>query len=127
MIKLFMRENSRRIENLKKRVLRNRKVKNTISQTTKQLINFTLVGILLVCSFFVGYFYSDLEPVILNKKQNFGEVKNKDNTSISITERGELMIIDRNEQKIQIYDDTIASIIFNSYSNRMINNPKKKK
>jgi hypothetical protein len=117
------------LEKLKLKVnsLKSKKVKEAINNTTKQLINLTLVGFLAIASFFVGYYYSDIEPVILNKKQNFGEVKNRTNTSISITERGELMIIDRAEQKIQIYDDTVAYIIFNAYSNRLINSPKKTK
>jgi hypothetical protein len=109
---------------LKTKVDKN-KVKEVLQKTTKQVINFTLIGLLIVASFFIGHYYSDIESVITNKKQNFGEVKNRNNTSISITERGELMIIDRLDQKIQIYDDTIASIIFNTYSNRLISSPKK--
>lgn len=116
-----------RVRTLKNKVLNTKKVKEVVTQTTKQIVNFTLVVMLITASFFIGYFYSDIEPVILNKKQNFSEIKNRNNTSISITERGELMIIDRVDQKIQIYDDTIASIIFNSYSTRMINSPKKNK
>lgn len=119
-----------RIKTLKNKVLNNKRVNGVVevvTKTTKQIINFVLIGVLIVVSFFIGYFYSDIEPVILNKKKNFSEIKNRTNTSISVTEKGELMIIDRDEQKIQIYDDTIASIIFNSYSNRMINSHKKTK
>lgn len=121
------KEEKTTLEKIKSKVLKNRRVKDAINNTTKQIINFVLVGFLVVASFFVGLYYTDIEPVILNKKQNFGEVKNRTNTSISITERGELMIIDRAEQKIQIYDDTVAYIIFNAYSNRLINSPKKTK
>jgi len=112
---------------LKNRFFNNKKVKDSIAKTTKQIINFFLIVLLIITSFFIGYFYSDISLIILNKKQNFGEVKNRNNTSVSITERGELMIIDRIDQKIQIYDDTIANIIFNSYSNRLIDNSKKTK
>lgn len=95
-------------------------VKSFMTALYKKTMNYTMLCLGLIVSFLIGYFYQDLEKMILNKKHNFGEIRTQTTTSISVTDRGELMIIDREEQKIQVFNDTVGLMIFNAYSNRIV-------
>ncbi len=95
-------------------------IKGYLKTFYQKTTNYLMVSLGLAIAFFIGYFYQDLEKMILNKKHNFGETRTQESTSISVTDRGELMIIDREEQKIQVFNDTVGIMIFNAYSNRIV-------
>ncbi len=97
-----------------------RKLKKFISDG----ITFLQYAVLLVIVYCVGYYQKDLNRMISNKQQNFDEINTYESTSVSITERNELMIIDRTTQQIEVYDDTLGILIFNAYSNVLV--PKNK-
>lgn len=111
----------------------NTEAKKEKSETSIDISNFTwtkkaitglkitfqiiIVLILMLGSFHVGTIYNELEnkEVIIENQ----EVKKIGETSVSINERNELMILDRNLGSYQIYQDSIGISIFWLYAKQL--------
>lgn len=88
-----------------------------ISNFAKKLGNLLMLAIALVAGFFIGYYYW----VMTNKvdKSQWDNIKPLATTSVAINERNELLIIDRKTGIYSIYQDSVGTVIFNLYANRI--------
>lgn len=89
-------------------------------KATSSFMNFLVIITLVTVSYCIGYYKEDLDNMISNKEQNFSEVHTYANTTVSVTDRNELMIIDRSTQEMHMYEDTVGLLIFNAYSNTLL-------
>ncbi len=90
-------------------------VKNAI----KSLGNWTLVLIVALSAFFLGYYYPKIKETIIGEQKTFIVPKSSSEITVSVTDRGELMIMDRTTGKFEIYKENVGLNIFKSYGNRI--------
>lgn len=86
----------------------------------KHLGNIILFAIAIIAGFCIGYYYS----VLLDKTAHASpmkSVKSVATTSIAISERNELLIIDRASGNYTVFQDSVGLAIFNTYANRLYN------
>lgn len=105
-----------------------------IYETTKGKINFSnfktpewikkfwsliLIGLGYVISFYAGHSYNKIERGFNPKTDKFPATKSRKEISVSVNDRGELVFMDRIQNQITIYDDTIGYIIYDFYSSQL--------
>ena len=103
-------------------------IKNDYLETAKMIWSCAILPTLktvafvavIVLAFFLGAKWQDRSNEVTVKP--LPDAIKLNSCSISVTERGELMIIDRATSKIYIYEQTAGMQIFKSYSSYMINN-----
>lgn len=81
----------------------------------KGLGNAIIIATVLISGFFIGYYYY----VFTNKPSQespLGNVRSLKETSVAVSERGELMIINRATGDYTVYCDSVGSAIFNIYA-----------
>ena len=69
-----------------------------------------IAGILFGFTF--GYYYQEVSSAIKIKNDNFARIRYDNKTSISLTDRNELLIIDKTNQATEILSDTTADRIW---------------
>lgn len=99
----------------------NNDLKEKISQIAKKVVDISLYILALLTAFVIGFYSNQLSQQYQAKPDNFSKPLTSTNISIAVTERNELLIIDRAKQTIQVYQDSIGLMIFKSYANRITN------
>ena len=72
----------------------------------------------MITAFFGGLYYKDVSTVVNVKDKNFTTVHTMAETSISINDRNELMILNRNNSEVIIYTDTIGFLVQKMYTEK---------
>jgi hypothetical protein len=99
--------------------------KETIQKVMKPVSNWVLFIVSCILSFFVGYFYPIVNKALHEEPTKFIKFGSLKETSISVTDRGELLIINRVTGKYDVYDESIGLSIFKAYGTHITNNQPK--
>ena len=90
-----------------------------LSKTMKSLGNWILVVTVALSAFFLGYYYPKIKQTIVGEQKTFIVPKNSSQITVSVTDRGELMVMDRATGKFEIYDEAVGLNVFKSYGSRI--------
>jgi len=96
-----------------------------LSKTMKSLGNWILVFSVALSAFFLGYYYPKIKQTVAGDQKSFIVPKNSGEITVSVTDRGELMVMDRRTGKFEIYEETVGLNIFKAYGNRITQIPTK--
>jgi len=77
------------------------------------LISVFIAGIL------TDRYYQETFSALKTKSENFSKIRNTKETSISINEKNELIIIDRPSQNAEIFSDSTVKLIWIMYGEKM--------
>jgi hypothetical protein len=100
------------------------KLKNLREKWSKFFSNAGKVAIILL-SMVVGFYVNEIyrarksKPSSTVTEERMPKAKSQQETSVAINERGEIIVIDRNTGKYEIYADSVGLMIFNHYASRM--------
>lgn len=90
-----------------------------LSKTMKSLGNWILVVTVALSAFFLGYYYPKIKQTIVGEQKTFIVPKNSSQITVSVTDRGELMVMDRATGKFEIYDEAVGLNVFKAYGSRI--------
>lgn len=94
---------------------------NEIVSKCKQFFGFlgkiSVIAALLSVGFIAGNVWTAYKAKM--QSQTMQPVKQAEQTSVALNERGEMMIINRSTGKYEIYADTVGYLIFNLYAAKM--------
>ena len=93
----------------------------------KPVGNWSLFTASIVASFFIGYYYPALQKSMNHENglQKFVQPKTLEQVSVSVTDRGELLIISRSNGMCEVYDETVGIAVFKAYGYRITSNQPK--
>ena len=95
-------------------------IKEQVTATLKKIFSYAIIVGALGVGFVIGRFTQTYPP---SKESNpYQAIHSIKNISIAVNESNELMLIDRNTGKYQLYSDSIGVAIFKMYSNRIYQN-----
>ena len=88
-----------------------------VVETLRTIAQVAVLLFIMYGSFYIGTIYSEMmnKEVIIERQ----EINNIGETSVSINERNELMILDRNTGNYQIYQDSVGISIFWLYARQL--------
>ena len=97
-------------------------VKNQLQAVAKKVLDASIYILALIVSFGIGYFYKDVNQPnkIETTFSKFNNPKQLHSLSISVTDRNELLIVDKQSQSIEIYQDSVGMSIFRAYANKLV-------
>ena len=91
--------------------------KEQVIKVAKKVFSYAIIVGALGAGFVIGRFTQTYPP---SKETNpYQSIHSIKNVSIAVNESNELMLIDRNTGKYQMYSDSIGVAIFKMYSNRI--------
>ena len=85
----------------------------------KKFWSLILIGLGYAISFYAGYSYDKIKSGFNYKDEKFPITKSRKEVSVSVNDRGELVFMDRIQNQIIIYDDTIGYIIYDFYASQL--------
>lgn len=99
---------------------------NTIKEKVENFLKAGSKIAILVAALLIGAILRDIyiritQPRVVSTLK-FERPKTIQETSISINERGELMMIDRGTGEYRLYQDSVGKVIFNMYAGRIYSN-----
>lgn len=95
------------------------------SKAIKSLGNWILVFTVALSAFFLGYYYPKIKQTIVGEQRSFIVPKTAGDITVSVTDRGELMVMDRSTGKFEIYEETVGLNVFKAYGSRITQSPAK--
>lgn len=96
-----------------------------LTKTMKSLGNWILIVTVALSAFFLGYYYPKIKQTIVGEQKSFIVPKTSNEITISVTDRGELMVMDRRTGRFEIYEETVGLNVFKAYGNRITQIPAK--
>jgi hypothetical protein len=66
-----------------------------------------------------------LQKSLNEEPKKFLQPKTHERTSVSVTDRGELLIIDRESGKLEVYEESVGLAVFKAYGTRITSNQPK--
>lgn len=98
---------------------RNEKIQN--QKIGKNLLDTVIYIIALIISFGIGYYYKNVKtPELAATFSKFNNPKSSKNITVSITDKNELLLIDKETQTIDIYQDSVGILIFKAYASKLV-------
>lgn len=97
-------------------------LKEKVKNLTKKAVDISIFIASLFVAFIVGYYFNVLTQTKKIEQNKFANPNTSQNISVSVTDRNELLIINRQTQTIEVYQDTIGYLIFKSYAKRLVTN-----
>ena len=97
----------------------NEEILEKITKTLKSAGNWLLIVITASSAFFLGYYYPKIKQTIVGEQKALVLPKTSTQITVSVTDRGELMIMDRGTGKFEIYEESVGLNVFKSYGNRI--------
>ena len=98
----------------------NKETQEKISKLMKSFGNWIMVGIVGLSAFFLGYYYPKIKQSVLGEVNSQVTPKTSAQSTISVTDRGELMILDRQSGKFELYEESVGHNIFKAYGSRIV-------
>jgi hypothetical protein len=92
----------------------NDKVKTSL----KSAVNWILVVATAISAFLLGYYFPKLKALVSGEISAV-EALPPTAVSVSVTDRGELLIMDRRTGKFNVYDESIGLNVFKAYGARI--------
>jgi hypothetical protein len=86
-----------------------------VTNTLKRVGAVSVIIMAIGAGFVVGYYYETLTKKIEDNNQ-FKHVRLKSETTIGISDKNQLMIMDHNTGAYKIYEDSVGLEIFRMYS-----------
>jgi hypothetical protein len=96
-----------------------------MTKTMKSLGNWVLVVTVALSAFFLGYYYPKIKQTIVGEQKSFLVPKTSSEITVSVTDRGELMVMDRRTGRFEIYEETVGLNVFKAYGTRITQSPSK--
>jgi len=96
-----------------------------VKQFLKPVGNWTLFIVSVITAFFVGYYYPILQKSLNDESKKFIQPKTQERISVSVTDRGELLIIDRVSGKVDVYAELVGLSVFKAYGTHITSNQPK--
>lgn len=93
------------------------KFKEKITKLFNQFLSTIIIVVCLTCGFTVGYYY---QHIINNEKDTKPVIKTKQEIKIAVDDAGNLLIINSQDGKYQVFQDSIGFTILNLYANKLI-------
>ena len=85
----------------------------------KHGFHILILIIVFICGIFTERYYQETFSALKTKSENFSKVRSTKETSISINEKNELIIIDRPTQNAEIFSDSTVKLIWIMYGEKM--------
>lgn len=95
-----------------------------IKQMIKPAANGAIFTASVIAAFFIGYYYPMLTNSMHEQPKNI-ELKTVDRCSVSVTDRGEMLILDRTNGNFEVYDEQVGLAVFKAYGARITSNQTK--
>ena len=83
----------------------------------KKVLSILLFTLAIIVSFVLGYYSNDVNEKMVGKPNPFTDIHTFNKTSVSVTERGELLVIQRDNGETIVLDNTVGMSIFKAYAN----------
>ena len=99
-------------------------LKEKVSKMLKKLLDISLYALGIVVAFIIGFYCNQLTDYYKTRYSKLPDPHPIEYISVAITDRNELLIIDKSNQTIDIYPDSIGLMIFKSYANNITQNVK---
>ncbi len=96
-----------------------------IQSYVKPTLNVALFAGAVTGAFFGGYYYTSMKKVVNSTEIESVKVISATSCSIAVTERGELLVLNRIDGTYKLYDETIGLSVFKAYGNRITSNQPK--
>ena len=96
-----------------------------MTKMMKSLGNWILIITVALSAFFLGYYYPKIKQTIVGDQKAFISPKSSNEITVSVTDRGELMVMDRRTGKFEIYDEAVGLNVFKAYGSRITQTPTK--
>ena len=96
-----------------------------VTKAVKSVGNWFLVAITALSAFFLGYYYPKIKQTIVGEQKTLIVPKTSAQITISVTDRGELMVMDRGTGKFEIYEESVGLNVFKAYGNKITQSPGK--
>lgn len=94
-------------------------LKEKLNRITKKLVDISLYILGIVVAFVIGFYCNQLNDYYQTKTNKFSKPYSTKNISVAVTDHNELLMIDRNNQSINVYQDSVGFMIFKLYVNRL--------
>lgn len=93
----------------------------------KPVSNWVLFTAAIVVAFSLGYYYPSFQKMTSNDNApaKFVEPLTLENCSVSVTDRGEMLIINRTNGEFDVYDEQVGLAVFKAYGNYVTSNQPK--
>ncbi len=99
------------------KITNNKSYKQNNMEKFKKVMSITLFVLSVAISFVLGYFTNDVNEKMVGKPNPFTDIHTYNQTSVSVTERGELLVIQRDNGETIVLDNTVGMSIFKAYAN----------
>ena len=96
-----------------------------VTSTLKSVGNWILIASVALSAFFLGYYYPKIKQTVLGEQKSFIVPKTSQQITVSVTDRGELMMMDRTTGKFEIYAESVGLNVFKAYGSRITQTPAK--
>ena len=91
-------------------------------QAIKSVGNWFLVAITALSAFFLGYYYPKIKQTVAGEQKALVAPRTSAQITVSVTDRGELMVMDRGTGKFEIYEETVGLNVFKAYGSKITQN-----
>lgn len=93
----------------------------------KPVSNWMMFTAAVVVSFSMGYYYPSFKKLIEPKEapKKFVQPLTLESCSVSVTDRGEMLIINRTNGEFDVYDEQVGLAVFKAYGNYVTSNQPK--
>lgn len=90
-------------------------------ESLKKAINVLYFVMTVLTSFVLGFMANDINRQVVTKPNPFNNIQSSEQTSISVSDRGELLIIKRVNGETIVLDNSVGMNIFKAYANAIYN------
>jgi hypothetical protein len=90
-----------------------------ITKAVKSVGNWFMIAITALSAFFLGYYYPKIKQTVVGEQKTLIVPKTSAQITVSVTDRGELMVMDRGTGKFEIYEETVGLNVFKAYGNKI--------
>jgi hypothetical protein len=90
-----------------------------VTKAIKSVGNWFLVAITALSAFFLGYYYPKIKQTIVGEQRSLVAPRTSAQITVSVTDRGELMVMDRGTGKFEIYEESVGLNVFKAYGSKI--------
>lgn len=94
-------------------------LKDGIRKVRPVIETLIVIGLL-----YAGYLFGKHYPTLFEKATPTLTVTESSTHSVSVTDRGELIILNRSTGEVQLYSQAVGENVFRSYASRIVQTPR---
>lgn len=95
----------------------------------KPVLNWIVFCTSCIAAFFIGFYYTPIQKSLQKDQEpkiNIGiQIRNNVEYTISVTDRGELLFLNRASGNIDLYEESVGLAVFKAYGTRITSNQPK--